>query len=278
MGVAAPAPRRQERPRLLPEGLRQAPAAAAAVAGELDVARAPALAQFSQPQRPLARNAAVEELDPREVVEVAVGTGHQIARGVRRRRTAPAVARAPLVDVARLLRPPGIGLEGEQAGLYRSEQAAQGTPQPAREGRDRDSRAVALGHDRRREQALDLVTDLSAHRREQPRLGDRLAEHLRPVVEPQHERRHLRQLNRRADAEGVQQLARAQLADVVARLQVAACASGTGADRSGASQGSPGGAMPLGRRASGTAASTLRRDVGTVHRDQPSMLGSRSSE
>ena len=51
---------------------------------------------------------------------------------------------------------------------------------------------------------------------EQPRLGHRFAERARPVIEPEHEGGQLRQLDGRADAEGVHQLARAQLADVAA--------------------------------------------------------------
>ena len=53
---------------------------------------------------------------------------------------------------------------------------------------------------------------------------------------------------------------------------------GSGAERSGASQSSAGAADPVGRSFSGTAVSTLRIEVGTVQRVQPSIPGSCSSD
>ena len=71
---------------VLAERLREPAPAPALVALELHVAGAPAGAELAQLQRALARQAAVQELDPREVVEVAVLAGHQVAGRERSRR------------------------------------------------------------------------------------------------------------------------------------------------------------------------------------------------
>ena len=107
--MASSAARRQERPGLLTERLGEPPAAAALVALELHVAGASAGPELAQLQRPCAGDAAVQELDPREVVEVPVRARHQVASGERRRWPSGARPRAAVVDVAGALRPPRFG-------------------------------------------------------------------------------------------------------------------------------------------------------------------------
>ena len=218
--------------------------------------------------------AAVEELDPREVVEVAVLAGHSsgpgtrsaaVARGSsgspRARRWCARAARGPTRSSKR---PCSIGASRLHSG-QRSQRGNGATGTPA---------LSPSGHDRRREQLLDLRAAAGPHGGEQPWLRDRLAQRLGPVVEAEHQRRHLGQLDGRADAVGVQQLARAQLADVLARPHSSApSARGRRGSLGGLPSVRRGRAMPSVRSASGTAVSTLRIEVGTVQSPQPSSAG-----
>src|SRR4051794_22227570 len=147
MRMAAATARRQKRTRFLTERLRQAPPALARVARELNVACTAAGTELRQPKRSLARHAAVEELYPREVVEVPVGAGHEVSRWEGGRRPAiRARLRTARVDVRGALGPPRIGAEFEQAVFDRRQQAAERAAQPAWERRNRDAGRIALGH------------------------------------------------------------------------------------------------------------------------------------
>jgi hypothetical protein len=81
------------------------------------------------------------------------------------------------------LRTPRVDLQREHVVIDRGEQAAQRAAQPARERGDRDPGVVAFGNNRRCQQLLDLRTHDGAHRCEQARFRNRLAEHARPIIE-----------------------------------------------------------------------------------------------
>ena len=118
------------------------------------------------------RALAVNELEPREVLHVAVRAGHdETGRYGDRRAVAP---RAVVVDVLGLVRAVRILLELEHSVVQRCKELAPGAARPSRKGNDRhpDPRILAeglsediglgVGHGRKVE-PLDLVPEQTPH-------------------------------------------------------------------------------------------------------------------
>ena len=164
-------------------------------------------------------DAAVDVVQPREVVEVAAFAGEHEPGGHRGR---PVVAvAAAAVDVADPLGTPGVGQQVEQPALDWGEPVAPGigAAQPAREQPDRHpdpgpvpERVGAFGLIRRRPQRLHLRPELRLHRgQETPFRHDKRVGQL-PVVQPGYHHREVGQVGYRAHPVGMQQLIRPQFA------------------------------------------------------------------
>ena len=163
---------------------------------------------------------AVDEVDPREVVEVPVLAGDDEAGGDGGGQLAgiPAV----LVDVPHPVGAVGVGLELELVAAQRSQTPTAGAEHPAGERGDGHAdvglllervRAIRVGDDRRRPEGIDLSPESAADGRQQPLLGDLPVVGVRPVLQPHDHHRDVGQIDDRADAERGEDLAGAKLAD-----------------------------------------------------------------
>ena len=163
---------------------------------------------------------AVDEVDPGEVVEVAVLAGHDEAGGDGGGELARDAA--VLVDVLHPVGPVGVGLQDELVAAQRGQAAAAGAEHPPGERGHRHPhvglllervRAVRVGHDGRRTQGVDLGPEDVADRRQEPLLGQLPVVAVGPVLQPHDHDRDVRQIDDRADAERREHLAGPQLAD-----------------------------------------------------------------
>jgi len=129
------------------------------------------------------------------------------------------------VHVLVAIRVEGVGFQLEELGFDRRQLATEGTREPAREGRDRYANQASRVESAEGEvsdilglgwpvEALDaLEPGLTADRCEQPRLPDQRGVAQVPALEPEHERREAWEVDDAADAEGVNERARAQRSD-----------------------------------------------------------------
>jgi len=281
----AAAAARQPPPGLLAERLGHPAGRVASAAAHLDVGREPADPDLAKLQhRAGTGRALVDELHPREVVEMPGGTGQQEAG--REHIWRLALAGAVSVDVPGPVGAHHLGLEREQAAGDRREQVAAGATQPAREHRDRDAdlrplveRVGGLRQVGRGAQARDLVAEVMADGGEQALLGDRFGVAGVPVVKAHDDHRQVGQVDDRAHPEGLQQLAGTKLphprpGPLPPRRHVFASSSPVAAGSNDGWVASPRSASLSSRPIS---ASTSRRLVGQVHSPQAPMPGSLSN-
>ena len=123
----------------------------------------------------MVRWSTVDEVDPREVVEVPVFASDDEAGGDGGGQLAgiPAV----LVDVPHPVGSVGVGLQLELVAAQWSQPPTAGAEHPPRKRRDRDAdvglllervQAIRVGDDRRRSEGIDLSPEGAADRRQQP--------------------------------------------------------------------------------------------------------------
>ena len=166
----------------------------------------------------------MDEVVPREVVEVAIAAGQEETRrngiGIFRGLVTLG-ATAPLVDEAGSLRAEAVFLDLEQPRVEGRQQAAFHAAHPARERTDGDA-DVRLRRPRIDEfallerwhaQVLHLRAENLADGGEQARLGDGLAAILFPLVDAQRHHREARQIDQRARPVCPEQLTGADFPD-----------------------------------------------------------------
>ncbi len=171
---------------LLPEGIPEPPSRWTAVAFDLHVNWPTAHPDLFEAQRGLAAGSAMDELAPREVVEVSGAAGKQEASRVRGGRQAPGGA---LVHVACALRTVAVLYKIEEAARDGGEQAAYGTPKPLRERSDGNTvgDGAVLVLTWWSAELCDLVAEPMADRGQEARLADQRSVLLWPVFKSEDE-------------------------------------------------------------------------------------------